>query len=134
MELARIAAITVFAGVPDPELAAVAAAAGELELEAGRTLATEGDFGHALYAIESGSADIVVDRVVVRSVGPGDVVGEIAVLAAGRRPPPSSRPRRCGCSSSSNATSGSSNATRRQPRRGCASSLSRHLAAADTAS
>jgi CRP-like cAMP-binding protein len=85
MEPARIAAITVFAGVPDPELAAVAAAAGELEVEAGRPLATEGDFGHALFAIESGSADVVVDGVVVRSVGPGDIVGEIAVLAAGRR-------------------------------------------------
>jgi CRP-like cAMP-binding protein len=85
MEPARIAAITAFAGVPDPELAAVAAAAGELELEAGRPLATEGDFGHALFAIESGSADVVIDGVVVRSVGPGDVVGEIAVLAAGRR-------------------------------------------------
>jgi CRP-like cAMP-binding protein len=35
--------------------------------------------------IESGTADVSVDGEVVRALGPGDVFGEVAVLASGRR-------------------------------------------------
>ena len=35
--------------------------------------------------IETGTADVLRDGQVVGTVGPGDVVGEIAVIAAGRR-------------------------------------------------
>jgi CRP-like cAMP-binding protein len=74
-----------FAGLSEEDLAAVASAASETEVEQGHTLATEGDFGHALYAIERGTASVSVDGEVVRTLGPGDVFGEIAVLASGRR-------------------------------------------------
>ena len=45
----------------------------------------EGDFGHSMLLIEEGSADVSVDGTEVRKVGPGDVVGEVAILSSGRR-------------------------------------------------
>ncbi|MBV9005198.1 MAG: cyclic nucleotide-binding domain-containing protein [Solirubrobacterales bacterium] len=85
MDASRIAAIPIFAGLPEPELAAVASVAFEVEVPSGEAVANEGDFGHALFAIESGTADIVMGDTTLRSVGMGDVVGEIAVLGSGRR-------------------------------------------------
>ena len=81
----RLAAIPVFAGLSPSELEAVSAVAGELAVEEGDAVSTEGDFGHAIYAVESGTAAVVVDGSPIRAVGPGDVVGEVAVLASGRR-------------------------------------------------
>lgn len=85
METARLAAISLFAGLDEPALEAVAARASEVTVDAGQPLAVEGDFGHALYAIESGSAEVTSDGQVLRVLGPGDVFGEVAVLASGRR-------------------------------------------------
>ena len=72
-------------GIPDEELEAVAAAASEREFELGETVMAAGDFGHCLFLIEEGSADITVNGATVAQVGPGDVIGEVAVLASGRR-------------------------------------------------
>jgi CRP-like cAMP-binding protein len=85
MEGARVAAIPMFAGLPEADLAAVARVAYGIEVPAGQPLATEGDFGHALFAIESGTADVVMGERTVRTVEAGDVIGEIAVLSSGRR-------------------------------------------------
>ncbi len=85
MESTRIAAIPFFAGLPEAELAAVAGRSSELEVATGETVTNEGDFGHALFAIESGTADVIRDGTTLRTVGPGEVVGEVAVLASGRR-------------------------------------------------
>jgi CRP/FNR family transcriptional regulator, cyclic AMP receptor protein len=85
MEVQRLAAIPLFATLPESELAAVAACAGERDFDTGETLATQGAFGHCLFAIESGAAEVTRDGEAIRTLGPGDVVGEIAVLAAGRR-------------------------------------------------
>jgi len=85
METARLAAIPLFVGLDDADLAAIASAASEVEVTEGQSLATEGDFGHALYAVESGTADVTADGRKLRTLGPGDVFGEIAVLASGRR-------------------------------------------------
>ena len=46
---------------------------------------SEGDFGHSLFLVESGSADVLVEGEKVGKVGPGEVLGEVAVLASGRR-------------------------------------------------
>ena len=74
-----------FADLPEADLVAVASVAYGLEVPPGQPLATEGDFGHALFAIESGTADVVMEDTILRTVGAGDVVGEVAVLASGRR-------------------------------------------------
>ena len=49
------------------------------------SFATEGEFGHALFAIESGTAEVSADGETRATLGPGDVFGEIAVMASGRR-------------------------------------------------
>ena len=85
METERLAAIPLFGGLDGADLEAVAAAATEVEAAEAQTLVTEGDFGHALYAIESGTADVNANGATVVSLGPGDVFGEMAVLASGRR-------------------------------------------------
>jgi CRP-like cAMP-binding protein len=85
VDRSRVAPISVLSGCPDEELDAVARVASEREFAAGESLMSEGDFGHSLFLVESGSADVLVEGEKVREVGPGEVLGEVAVLASGRR-------------------------------------------------
>ncbi len=85
MDADRLATIPFFAALDEAVLASVAESAFEVEAVEGEQLALEGDFGYALYAIESGTADVSADGKALGSLGPGDVFGEIAVLASGRR-------------------------------------------------
>jgi CRP-like cAMP-binding protein len=80
-----LAEIPFFAALNDDARAAVAESAFEVEAPVGEQLAVEGDLGYALYAIETGTADVSIDGSVVASLGPGDVFGEFAVLVSGRR-------------------------------------------------
>ena len=82
MDSSRIGAIPFFAELPQRELETVASVATEVELTPGRALAAEGRVGHSLFAVESGTADVLVAGERVATIGPGDVVGEAAVLAA----------------------------------------------------
>jgi CRP-like cAMP-binding protein len=84
VERPRLAAIPLFGELPEQELDVVAEAAMELEIAAGDALTSEGEFGHALFVVEAGSAEVSIDGARVGAVGPGDVIGEIAVLASGR--------------------------------------------------
>jgi len=54
----------------------------EVEIPSGQALAAEGRIGHSLFAVESGTADVVIDGATVRTIATGDVVGEIAVFAS----------------------------------------------------
>jgi len=85
VDRSRVAPISVFAECSDEELDAVARVASELEFDSGETLMSEGDFGHSLFLVESGSADVLEHGEKVREVGPGEVLGEVAVLSSGRR-------------------------------------------------
>jgi CRP/FNR family transcriptional regulator, cyclic AMP receptor protein len=82
METSRVAAIPLFADLPEDELSAVADLASEAEIEPGQALSGEGHIGHSLFAIESGTADVVIGGATVRTIGAGDVLGELAVLAS----------------------------------------------------
>jgi CRP-like cAMP-binding protein len=85
MDSARLAAIPLFESLEPEHLEALAAVVSEVDAVEGQALATEGDFGHALYAIESGTADVSRNGDTLRTLGPGDVFGEVAILKAGRR-------------------------------------------------
>lgn len=85
MDASRLAAIPLFADLTDADRVAIAGSAYEVEATEGQALATEGDFGYALYAIESGTAEVSADGTQLRTLGPGDVFGEIALIASGRR-------------------------------------------------
>jgi CRP-like cAMP-binding protein len=85
MDGSRLAAIPLFHGLDDEALTALAAVTTECEAPSGKVVVSERDFGHAMYAIESGTADVVCAGEVLQSLGPGDVFGEVAVIATGRR-------------------------------------------------
>jgi CPA1 family monovalent cation:H+ antiporter len=85
MDRQRVAAHVFAAGLGDEELDAVARVATEREFGDGETMMSQGDFGHCVFLVESGTAEVSVGGAVVAAVGAGDVVGEAAVLASGRR-------------------------------------------------
>ena len=85
MDAAAISAISVFAGLDERERDCVAGACRELDVDAGTTLTQEGEFGYAMFAVTSGTADVFKEGEHVRTLGPGDVFGEIAVFFGGVR-------------------------------------------------
>jgi voltage-gated potassium channel len=81
----RIHNISLFAELDPAGIAVVAGLADELEVDAGAVLASEGDFGHAFFAVEEGSADVLRGDERISGLVAGDVFGEIALLSSGRR-------------------------------------------------
>ncbi len=58
----------------------------EVELEAGANVITLDDYGTAVYFIEEGEADVLADGgEATQILGPGDTLGEIALLLTGQR-------------------------------------------------
>jgi CRP-like cAMP-binding protein len=82
---ALIAGCPLFAGLEPPALAALAAAAVEVEFAAGRAIAREGEIGTGLFVIEEGSVRVVRDGVDIAHLGRGDFFGELSVLDGGPR-------------------------------------------------
>ena len=72
METSRLSAIPLFADVDDADLATVAAAAVEVEAAERETLAMQGDLGHAMFAIESGTVEVSADGEKLATLGAGD--------------------------------------------------------------
>jgi CRP/FNR family transcriptional regulator, cyclic AMP receptor protein len=86
VETSRIAAFSVFADLPAPELDELAAAMNEVEVEAGVSVVTLDDYGTAIYFVEQGQADVLTDGgEPTQSLGRGDTFGEIALLLTGQR-------------------------------------------------
>jgi len=85
VDAAVVAQIPLFAELTVDQRSRIAGICNELEIEEGATLLREGDFGYSMFAITAGTADVLQDGVVIRTLGPGDVFGEIAVLSSGRR-------------------------------------------------
>jgi hypothetical protein len=63
----------------------VGAAPHWIRLRKGATLVTQGDPGHELYLLFDGVLAVEIDGVTVTELGPGAVVGEVALLEGGRR-------------------------------------------------
>lgn len=85
MDVAQIDSIPLFATLTTDQRSAIAGSCAELEVEEGTILVREGDFGHAVFAIRSGTVDVLHENDVVNTLGPGDYFGEIAVMSGGRR-------------------------------------------------
>lgn len=86
MDPARLERFTLLGALPDEERRVLADAFVEETVEAGRTLARSGDFGYALYAVETGTAEVIdPEGVSLRTLQAGDTFGEIALVLAGRR-------------------------------------------------
>jgi hypothetical protein len=63
----------------------VGAAPHWIRLRKGATLVAQGDPGHELYLLFDGVLAVEIDGVTVTELGPGAVVGEVALLEGGRR-------------------------------------------------
>jgi CRP/FNR family cyclic AMP-dependent transcriptional regulator len=85
VDAAGISAITVFADLDEAQRECVAGACRELEVDAGTTLTDEGEFGYAMFAVTAGTADVFKNGEHLRTLGPGDVFGEIACFFGGVR-------------------------------------------------
>jgi CRP/FNR family transcriptional regulator, cyclic AMP receptor protein len=85
VEPTTIREIEVFSGFDESQCAQVAQACRDCDVEAGTKLTEEGDFGYAMFAVLEGTADVSRNGEHIRSLGPGDVFGEIAVFFGGQR-------------------------------------------------
>ena len=55
------------------------------QVDVGRRLTHQGASGYAFYIVRSASAEVTVEGDVVRTLGPGDFFGELAMLGQGRQ-------------------------------------------------
>jgi CRP-like cAMP-binding protein len=81
----RLAAIEFFSGLTEAHRRMVARLVDELDAEAGETLMEEGAFGYEAIFIEQGTADVLQDGRRINGVGPGEIVGELALVGSGGR-------------------------------------------------
>jgi CRP-like cAMP-binding protein len=83
--LDQLARVPLFSGCSQRELGKVVRAVDEVVVPAGRVLVEQGRLGHDCYVIVSGSAEVTRDANTIATLGPGDTIGELAVLDGGPR-------------------------------------------------
>ena len=84
-EVALLRRSSLFAMLGPPVLVDLARSLSRIELEAGHTLMAEGELGDHFYLLDDGRLEVSIAGEMVRSVLPGDGVGEIALLRDGVR-------------------------------------------------
>jgi CRP-like cAMP-binding protein len=72
--------VPLFSKLSRKGLEAVAGTADEVDLPAGKTLTKEGERGREFFVLLEGSADVTQKGKPVRALGPGDFLGEIALV------------------------------------------------------
>jgi CRP-like cAMP-binding protein len=77
--------VPLFAGVKDRELKRLAKVMRESRFAEGKTITTEGQSGVGFFVIEHGNATVSLRGDIVRTLGPGDHFGEIALIDEGPR-------------------------------------------------
>jgi CRP/FNR family cyclic AMP-dependent transcriptional regulator len=85
MDPSRLTRINVFSELTPEEMSRLAAFATERSYPAGATILREGDYSTELFAIVEGTADVVRAGERLDSVGPGDLIGEMGLLAKTQR-------------------------------------------------
>ena len=73
--------VPLFSGCSQRELGAIASLADELHLPDARNLTREGAGGFEFMVLIEGEADVVSKGRIVNELGPGDFVGEIALVS-----------------------------------------------------
>lgn len=82
VEMALLAGLPMLAPLPTAALERVARTATTLDVPAGAALVVEGEPTDSCYVVADGSFDVGVGGRRVRGVGPGDVIGEVALLVS----------------------------------------------------
>jgi CRP/FNR family transcriptional regulator, cyclic AMP receptor protein len=83
--LDHLASVPLFSGCTTKELRDIAKATVELTLDEGKEFVTQGDVGREAFIIVEGSADVSRGGKKIATLGPGDCVGELALLDHGPR-------------------------------------------------
>lgn len=83
--LDHLAAVPLFSACSKKELQAVARASDQIDLPAGRTLCEQDSIGREAFVIVDGTAEVKRNGRKVATLGPGDCVGELALLDHGPR-------------------------------------------------
>jgi CRP/FNR family cyclic AMP-dependent transcriptional regulator len=73
--------VPLFAGCSKRELAAIAAIADELDVPEGKQLIREGDRGSEFFVLLDGTVEVRKGGRKLRTMGPGESFGEIALIA-----------------------------------------------------
>lgn len=77
--------VPLFADLTEAQRAAAAAASTMVRIPAGAWLFREGDAGDALFVVRTGRLEVRRGDVVIRVLGAGDALGELALLTGGER-------------------------------------------------
>lgn len=86
MDAAHLDAVPLFAGLSNKHRQRVAEHADEVDVAAGKELVHQDGLAWEFFVIKSGAAEVRQGADTIRTLGPGDFFGEIAVLdAAGAR-------------------------------------------------
>ena len=72
--------VPLFKGIDSKHLDVLAKMAHDRSFAAGAPIVTQGEPGIAMFAIVSGSVDVVQGQEKLRTMGPGEVFGEISLL------------------------------------------------------
>jgi CRP/FNR family cyclic AMP-dependent transcriptional regulator len=73
--------VPLFAACSKKELAEIASIADEIDLPAGKTLIQQGGEGREFFVLIEGTVDVIQNEQKVKSMGPGDFFGEIALVS-----------------------------------------------------
>jgi CRP-like cAMP-binding protein len=85
MPVDALNAIPLFSDVPKKDLPGIARWLERREVAAGESMTHQGKGGIGFFVVESGSADVFIDGQKIRTIGPGDYFGEVALLAESSR-------------------------------------------------
>jgi CRP/FNR family transcriptional regulator len=77
--------VPLFAGVKDRDVRRLAKVMSERTFHEGEPIMTEGQSGIGFFVIEDGTATVSLKGETLRTVGPGDYIGEIALIDEGPR-------------------------------------------------
>jgi CRP-like cAMP-binding protein len=77
--------VPLFRGMTTSALETVADRASETTFQDGETVTREGEPGDTFYIVTEGRLRVSKDGVSIRELGPGDFLGEIALVDGGRR-------------------------------------------------
>lgn len=78
--LAMLRTLSFFADLTEAELRHVDAASCEVDIAAGTVFIKQGHIGREAFVITAGLAEVSIDGVAVAQLGPGEPIGEMALL------------------------------------------------------
>jgi CRP/FNR family cyclic AMP-dependent transcriptional regulator len=79
-KLDELKRIPLFAGLQKRELEELGTLADEIEVADGRALTKEGESGHEFFVVVQGHVSVEIGGARVAELGPGDFLGEIALI------------------------------------------------------